>query len=228
MGSTCACPCHGTPSSQSKGQVDFEPDKHTKKILLLGIGSCGKSTLFKKLRSIKNGGITIEERESTRATIRQNIVHTIIVLAQQTQVIQDLVTDTNKDDAKSTKKTNDESNTSILDDAKRKRLKQIFEGCFVEITPYLNDQLKIIMDYVDDDFCSEDVIDFDFLKQLGLAIKYCWNLKEIENIYRKRGVLFSLPNNMDYFLDNVEAIMSKNYLPNEKDCLFARARTIGK
>ena len=224
-------------------------EKRKKKLLLLGAGSAGKSTLFKKLRSIKSGGLTQEEREGTRPTIRQNVVASILMLAKQTQMLEDRINNIGKKSADSMDNHNNNNNSlnNNLSDSenekeneieekerlemiklKQARLREEFSDCQLEITPELNRLLEIIVDYHEEDFTADMDLDFAPLQELAQAVKHFWSLAAIQNIYRKRGSIFSIPDNMNYFLDKVELVMSQNYVPTEEDLLRARARTIGK
>eukprot|EP01084_Bolivina_argentea_P116743 207373_1 len=60
-------------------------DKKAKKLLLLGAGSSGKSTLFKQLKCIHGWGFENAEFLESRHNIRQNIVLCIIKLLQESE-----------------------------------------------------------------------------------------------------------------------------------------------
>ena len=59
--------------------------KHAKKLLLLGTGSSGKSTLFKSLKIITNEPHMETETSEARHVIRQNCVAGILTLLKKSQ-----------------------------------------------------------------------------------------------------------------------------------------------
>ncbi|PGG97374.1 hypothetical protein AJ80_09714 [Polytolypa hystricis UAMH7299] len=61
-------------------RMDKKLDERTVKILLLGAGESGKSTIIKQMRIIHAGGFPDDERRQTRATIFSNLVVAFKVL----------------------------------------------------------------------------------------------------------------------------------------------------
>ena len=64
-------------------------NKQEKKLLLLGTGSSGKSTLFKSLKIIKNEENAPNEIAESRHVIRQNCVYAILTLLKKSQELYD-------------------------------------------------------------------------------------------------------------------------------------------
>eukprot|EP01084_Bolivina_argentea_P040593 74999_1 len=64
-------------------------DKKSKKLLLLGAGSSGKSTLFKQIKCIHGWGFESSEFVESRHNIRQNIVMCAIKLLQESERLYD-------------------------------------------------------------------------------------------------------------------------------------------
>jgi len=85
----CAC----TTTDQFEAEIDRhmriqdKVDRHLRKLLLLGSGSSGKSTLFQQLRCIYHGGLPEAEFENCQHTIRQNVVMGMITLLRKSQEI---------------------------------------------------------------------------------------------------------------------------------------------
>ncbi|KAF0984059.1 hypothetical protein FDP41_007974 [Naegleria fowleri] len=59
--------------------------KPPKKILLVGAGDSGKSTIFKQMRLIYNNGFTTEEKTKIKPMIYENILRNMMVLIQATK-----------------------------------------------------------------------------------------------------------------------------------------------
>ena len=70
-------------------QSDDRQQKIINKLLLLGTGSSGKTTLFKALGSAHGAMIDVTEMDKTLQAIRQNIILGILILLQQSQELYD-------------------------------------------------------------------------------------------------------------------------------------------
>ena len=69
--------------------IQGRADKLVKKLLLLGSGSSGKSTLFKQLKCIYDIGFEQHDLITCRHTLRQNVVTGMIKLLQKSQKLYD-------------------------------------------------------------------------------------------------------------------------------------------
>ena len=63
--------------------IHDKADRLIKKLLLLGSGSSGKSTLFKQLKCIYDNGFEESELEACRHTLRQNVVMGMLTLLRK-------------------------------------------------------------------------------------------------------------------------------------------------
>ena len=63
--------------------IHDKADRVIKKLLLLGSGSSGKSTLFKQLKCIYDVGFEDSELEACRHTLRQNVVMGMLTLLRK-------------------------------------------------------------------------------------------------------------------------------------------------
>lgn len=61
-----------------------EPDEKTYKLLLLGAGGSGKSTVFRQVKILYGGGYDEDERLTLAVTIHQNMVQSIKKIVEQT------------------------------------------------------------------------------------------------------------------------------------------------
>ena len=59
---------------------------------------------------------------------------------------------------------------------------------------------------------------------IGDTIHMLWNLGAVQETFSRRSI-YSFPDNMDYFFDRVQEIMSKDYVPPREDYLKYRVRT---
>lgn len=168
------------------------------KLLLLGPGSTGKSTLFKSLQILHSGSMSQSDKVFTRQIIRQNIVIGMWTLINQATFLY------NKDPAKYSKCQLDDS----LHTASIKIINTYHEIC------------KTI-------FTNESTINFDELSKLANAIESMWQLESIKETYSNHGMNFAFSDNLEYFFENVKQIMAKDYVPSDQDCLKNRAKTTG-
>jgi len=89
MGSACGSGDKDTTTKNiDKMLVGVEKnERRENKLLLLGTGSAGKSTLFKGLRLVNHNQFEPSEKVDTRRTIRSNIVASIMTLLQKSQML---------------------------------------------------------------------------------------------------------------------------------------------
>jgi len=79
MGCISSTPEKQTATIKTKGsrEDNDEPDEKTYKLLLLGAGGSGKSTVFRQVKILYGGGYDKEERLTLAVTIHQNMVQSI-------------------------------------------------------------------------------------------------------------------------------------------------------
>ncbi|TAQ87578.1 hypothetical protein B7494_g4087 [Chlorociboria aeruginascens] len=150
------------------------------KMLLLGAGESGKTTMLKQLRVQYGSGIDHTERENWRAIIRDNIIdisRTVLVVMKE-------------------------------------------EGFRLK-----NKANMIYFHWFQEDF-SKDMEETDTLIELLRGIKILWNDQGLQKAVQK-GHIYTLHDNTTYFLDNIDRIFAKDYLPTDEDILNARFRTTG-
>lgn len=178
-------------------------------ILLLGAFACGKTTVYRQLRS---DGFTRYDFEQVIPLIRESIVWTITALVAKSLLVLKGLAST--DEMKS------ESNFNEL-----KFMHYIEKDD--KLIPQLEKAAILLNEYKQEPFVDERKLDFNSVKQLVVTIKLLWNINIIRQIYFQGSDLIRLRDNMDYFLDDVERIMSSDFVPTEQDVLRHRQRTIG-
>eukprot|EP01083_Nonionella_stella_P147761 466722_1 len=90
-----------------------------------------------------------------------------------------------------------------------------------------SDEVETVISFVNHNF-EYDQTDDVSMTSLANAIHTIWNNEDIQDIYRwcvfgKYGMY----SNMDYFLNQIERIMSNTYIPSKQDSLKRRQRTTG-
>lgn len=173
-------------------------DARVFKLLLLGPGATGKSTLFKSLQILHSGSIQPSEKRSIIHFIRQNILNGIITLMEYSLVLPQ------KDEERYA----DCEPTGITEDIQN-RMEDIkaFKGTT--------------------GFVDESKLDYQELAELAASINIIWQLPFIQATWKHRGGNFVFDDNLDYFFANVSTVMTQDYMPSDEDCLKNRIKTSG-
>jgi len=223
MGSACTheepVPKHVLANSQAS-QINKEAaitnymmqsekkDRSVVKILLLGSGSSGKSTLLRQIDHLHgdqspresyaiapytgHGSLRSQNMPYVRRSIRTNCITALFKLLKQSLVLADKPFS--------------------------------FADVHVDIaTQETEDAIKLLAQWVKE--VRDDPGDTE-LSALGVAMAHLWKLPGVRNTFRHRHH-FSLIENADFFLDRVEEIMTKGYVPPMEHSIKARMRTLG-
>ena len=151
-------------------------DQYDVKILTLGAGECGKSTIWRQLKMIYCGGFNQEERESMKLVIKINLISDI---------------------------------KSLIDAMSR-------NGHSVGAD--LQNQVDLVM--------SLQLSEEELLPEVGDAILELWRDPMIQRTYQQANSI-GLGDHAAFFLDSVQRIAAKNYVPTDEDILKSRIRTVG-
>jgi len=157
-----------------KDRKDFEDEI---RLLLLGAGESGKSTIAKQMKIIHMNGFTKDEREEYLDAIHTNIWESCQNLSRACSDITGL---------------------SI----KSKENKAFAEQLLVPMTGG-----RIPFEKKD-------------------AIKQFWNDEGVKEAYKRRNE-FQLNDSCDYYLSDIDRILSAGYVPTEQDVLRSRIVTTG-
>jgi len=203
MGAVCAA--DDTSEEERRANRDIERrlgnvernDKRENKLLLLGTGSSGKSTLFKGLRLVNGNEFDPKEQKDTRHFIRFNIVAAIMTLLQKSQMLFE------KDPEK------------------------FAECQVTVTAPDVIKAVQVVLSFSEESFNDDDNISPTRLQALGASVATLWGLKALKATFEHRQSRFSFPDNMDYYFDKANEIMKPDYMPNDEDILKARIRTTG-
>merc|ERR1712048_1020513 len=169
----------------------------TKKLLFLGAGGSGKSTLFKQmeiLHGIKRDGMeeslaVAEWPKTFKPIVYYNIVRGIKDMAEEYRSM--------KDDAEETK---DQEMLDIL-----------------QLSPESQHDIDRVYGLRDD-----DIVD----AERAASMERLWKQKAFKYIWKFRGTL-QIQDSLAYFLDNINRIGAEDYRPSKDDVLNARSRTTG-
>jgi len=189
---------------------DFSEEAQTVKLLLLGAGQSGKSTIVKQMKLIhplmdrSEAGFTENERNDAQIAIYINMVESINALL-------DAVASLNIEGiAKLMKSSEDEERIQKLG--------------------------NIINDYGDQTLSLNsinrhkpqisDLQSFIPNEEVQLAFKELWKSQTIQQAYSRRNE-FQLIDSTEYFMSSMDRIFKEDYEPNDQDILRTRVKTTG-
>ena len=199
MGCVASCKNGNDGHIKSFMKTAEKEDDKVIKMLLLGPGSTGKSTLFKSLRMVhKSGHLSMEYKMKEKQLILMNILASTQILITQSEMLY------------------------IKDPI-------LYKDCHLVIDPNIEaainsvaSQQKATLVY---DACDDD----EKLRVLGESIDLIWNLECIRATYSHRFNNFAISDNLEHFCNSskLAAIFKQDYIPNEDDCLKNRSKTSG-
>eukprot|EP01084_Bolivina_argentea_P074834 135720_1 len=205
----------------------YKNDNKVKKLLLLGAGSSGKSTIFRQLKCVYKSGFVESEVNEVIPIIRRNCVSGILTLLKKTQQLYEMDEKENINCYIDLDACNENILTSI---------KTVVNFAKETFEDYENSFLSYITNIDDDDVTIDDNTENRIrekkneLYQLSSAIKILWNINSIQNTWKKRSngmYAFCFPDNMEYFFNKIDNCFEWNYAPSSDDILKCPMRTTG-
>eukprot|EP00485_Elphidium_margaritaceum_P001572 CAMPEP_0202688084 /NCGR_PEP_ID=MMETSP1385-20130828/3624_1 /ASSEMBLY_ACC=CAM_ASM_000861 /TAXON_ID=933848 /ORGANISM="Elphidium margaritaceum" /LENGTH=401 /DNA_ID=CAMNT_0049342969 /DNA_START=42 /DNA_END=1247 /DNA_ORIENTATION=- len=198
---------------------DKRTDSRDKKILFLGSGGSGKSTLFKQLRYIHGEGFDTKYRENYIQNIHAQIVgqmkfviNIYIEYNQRQQQKQKKATESKTEEAGAEEEEEE-------DDRETKDELLIYDQITLQ-SPELSAvaEAKLVMDYEYDKHTKR--LD----DEMFAAIKTLWSEAVVKEIYELRNIT-KVETSSAYFWDRLDAIQAPDYLPEPQDILMCRVVT---
>ncbi|KAI9819714.1 MAG: hypothetical protein M1832_003948 [Thelocarpon impressellum] len=178
------------------------------KLLLLGAGESGKSTVLKQMKLIYATGFSKAEREDWRAIIFSNINNAYKVVLEAMEELGIAMA----------RPENQVSRLGLPSST----------GCRAGSSPDPNVRLiPVPQQYIslinnERDINSTDSLPVEYLP----AFKSLWTDAGIQQTMIK-GNEFALHDNLTYFFADIDRLFAKDYLPNDQDILRSRLRTTG-
>lgn len=136
---------------------DMKEQERVIKILLLGAGESGKSTLFKQMITLYGKGFSDEERKQYIPVVYENIITQAKILVKQTDALEEIIHDTvltNADSIEARKLIDELKNEDVVDDVvaesidilwKDPRIQRVYEH---RAMYQLNDSVQYYFDKV--------------------------------------------------------------------------------
>lgn len=195
-------------------QQQAEKEQERVKLLILGAGESGKSTLFKQMKVLYGKEPTVAERRAQRGQIHANVLSSVQVLLQQLDLLSAgkgtgldgltssalrTATETAAEATEGKENNNDVSSSSssygAKFDAARERVKA--QRVYDKLTPEIAGDISTV-----------------------------WRHDAIQQVFEQRHN-FQLPGCTSYFMSKIDEISSDDYVPTNEDLLRVRVRTSG-
>ena len=195
----CVSASEKRANHQIKAYLQTVEKRNDVKMVLLGAGGTGKSTLFKSIKISHNGGdLPLSDKRNQAQTIYFDILRSMTTLISQCNKLYEKNSVLYKDC-----QIIPHSNAQQVTDSFMKMCEVhgiFFEGC------------------TDDEFQS-----------WGQCIESVWNLDCIQATYNHRFNNFAMNDNLRHFCDNsrIKSIFSADYIPTTQDYLLNRYKTSG-
>ncbi|KAG7193996.1 Guanine nucleotide-binding protein alpha-2 subunit [Scheffersomyces spartinae] len=195
------------------------------KILLLGSGESGKSTIVKQMKILHQNGYNDDEKFEYRSFVYKNVMECIrnvlnaIIDIQPELIVKDL------SEKKTLSATSEATSISDSEDHQIEALDPIaVRGEHKIIKAVLAESdLKDILNY---DYPIDSDEDFDY--SVAEKINKVYNqTPEVAEFIQVHQGSFYLIDSTDYFLSQILTLASPNYLPTVQDILRTRKKTSG-
>lgn len=179
--------------------------KRKQKVLFLGTGSSGKSTLLKNLKEV-NGQSMMDVRTVTETalTMRTNVITMMHNLCEKSAYY----------------------STEGHEECTVEVSHEVAEAVTF-IAQYGENSQKLGEEVFASGGAAEQSVPDDVLPILAKAVSYMWSLDAIKATYALRGGRFFMEENIDYFFDRCADIFDPDYVVTREDVIKTRVRTTG-
>ena len=176
---------------QKEMNAAAKQDANVNKLLFLGAGGSGKTTLFKQLQYIHGDGYSDSDKQKYCAPIWEQMVD-----ALQTMI--KVLTD-------------DDNEYHVFDDEKER------ENCKID------ESLTASVDFI---INMDGQSGIEMSEELANHIKKLWSDDAIQKVYSRRAKC-CVADSTAHFMNGIDRICDKNYVPTDEDLLLVRYRTLG-
>eukprot|EP01083_Nonionella_stella_P314092 1130234_1 len=225
--------CHGQTADQRRNaivdqELDHDQRNTTPKLLLLGPGGSGKSTIFKQLKGIYGKGFNQQERQLFMHHIYEQVtsqmVHALIVLEEYncgTGDLHDMIVDNQRmyvDDLGHLGVGAGQNTPSASADNNEREISYSMST----LAPRLSEDALEAQRVLSKSHCSPNALS----DELVSALKCLWAEPSIQKMYKMRNIT-NIYDSSAYFWNKLDLLNSPNYVPDEADILLLRHRTTG-
>lgn len=206
------------PETVGTSNGDSTSDKEVK-VLLLGSGESGKSTIVKQMKIIHQNGFSKEDLYEYKPFVYRNILDCIknvitAIMDLEPQLIEQqpnvpLVTVESEDDAK---ELDSKNSVELFNGEKTSGRKHILDL----------DSLNQILNY-EISMNTEEIFD----SNIAAKIKEVYNTPEVQTFVKFQQGNFYLIDSTHYFLSDIDRLVEPDYIPSQQDILRTRKKTSG-
>lgn len=183
-------------------ELDSRQDEEKIKLLLLGAGESGKSTIFKQMKIIYGTQFSEAERRIHTTTIHSNIILAMRVLVKQCLHQHDLPPHSSSNHPSSAKGSS-EANSDL--------------SSLSFMTPELQEHIKILLSASDNGLIDS---------ALATSISFIWEHPAFQDTWNRRHE-YQIIESLKYYMGRLSDIQQPNYIPTQDDILYNRVRTSG-
>ncbi|KAA8916341.1 hypothetical protein TRICI_001509 [Trichomonascus ciferrii] len=233
---------NATPPSRQLSSSSSSSGKQEIKILLLGSGESGKSTILKQMKIIHQNGYSQEELLMYKTTVYKNLVDCakaivkalaefgLSVGPEPEQLDDDDNTNNDKanesaiDKAPANAAATDNNDTTTTDNKENNNDKQITTTtpASKKVEPVTDEELQYVLSYtVEPD--PDTILD----PELTRIVNKLWAHPVVKHLFAHKRSQFYIMDSAPYFFSHVDRIGHPDYKPTVADILRARIKTTG-